>query len=371
MLSDLSLRKAEVPQAGRRTIWDKNVRHFGVRITPNGTKTFIVLLGSGRRHAIGRYPVISLAQARLKAKAILAERTLGRHAVKSTSWDTALTEYLAHVLRTKKARTHREYSRALKLYFAFGTTRLTEITKTDIARKLDNLDHAPAQQARALVYVKTFFGWCVKRGYLDTNPITMSAAKSSSRTRVLSDGELKLVWLATDRETTFNKIVRLLLLTGQRRGEIAGLQRIFYSHNQKTICLPSELTKNGSEHTFPVGSICQSILTKSLAKDTTSFLFPARRLNKLQKPFSGWSKSKKALDKLCPIPHWTLHDLRRTFATNLARLNIAPHIIERLLNHVGGEISGVSATYNRFRYEKECRKAIERYERFLIALVRR
>src|SRR5207244_6596604 len=97
------------------------------------------------------------------------------------------------------------------------------------------------------------------------------------------------------------------------------------------------------------------------------YLFPARG-NK-GAPFSGWSKSKASLDEACSIAPWTLHDLRRTFATNLAALNVPPHIIEKLLNHASGTISGVAAIYNRFQYMDEMRAAVARWEERLTALV--
>jgi integrase len=93
-------------------------------------------------------------------------------------------------------------------------------------------------------------------------------------------------------------------------------------------------------------------------------LFPARGTNS-SKPFSGWSKSKAALDKLSAVSDWTLHDLRRTFATRLAELGVAPHVIERLLNHVTGTVSGVAAVYNRASYLAEMRAAIEVWEAYL------
>src|SRR5208282_5154755 len=119
---DISLRTANAPDAGTITLWDGSLKHFGVRISQGGAKSFIVLLGSGRRQVIGRFPTISLSQARTKAKMLLAERTLGRHQPKSTSWDTALPTFLALCEKKNRTRTHSEYARTLKSYFPFGPT---------------------------------------------------------------------------------------------------------------------------------------------------------------------------------------------------------------------------------------------------------
>lgn len=110
-LTDLLLRAAKPPERGTATLWDGTLKHFGVRISCGGAKSFIILLGSGRRQAIGRYPTITLAKAREKAKAILAERTLGKHRPNSISWKKVLEFYLAHVKTKNRPRTYDEYER--------------------------------------------------------------------------------------------------------------------------------------------------------------------------------------------------------------------------------------------------------------------
>jgi integrase len=160
---------------------------------------------------------------------------------------------------------------------------------------------------------------------------------------------------------TFAAIVQLLVLTGQRRGEIAALRADYISNDLCT--LPATLTKNKREHAFPIGTAASSILSTPLAGSSNGLLFPAR--GQPSRPFNGWSKSKVALDKLSGVSDWTLHDLRRTFATRLAELGVAPHVIERLLNHVTGTVSGVAAVYNRASYIAEMRAAIELWERYL------
>jgi integrase len=199
---------------------------------------------------------------------------------------------------------------------------------------------------------------------------------------VLSDNELHSIWRACERRLAFDDkacggfkttmpdivkmprqfaaIVQLLILTGARRGEIAALQADYISNDVCT--LPSTLTKNKREHQFPVGPLALSVLAEAM-NGGIGTLFPARGAN--TKPFSGWSKSKAALDKLSGVSGYCLHDLRRTFATRLAELGVAPHVIERLLNHVTGTVSGVAAVYNRASYLAEMRAAIEVWEAYL------
>ena len=183
----------------------------------------------------------------------------------------------------------------------------------------------------------------------------------TSRTRVLSDEELKSTWRAcevSEVSSHFATIVKLLILTGQRKSEIGALQYSWINFDDHSITIPSGVAKNRREHTVPFGKLGGELLSANGHQG--SLWFPAR--GKPDQPFNGWSKSKDALDRFSGVRHWTLHDLRRTFATRLANLGVAPHIIERLLNHSTGIISGVAATYNRARYLPEMRQAIELWE---------
>jgi integrase len=160
-------------------------------------------------------------------------------------------------------------------------------------------------------------------------------------------------------EGLFGEIVRLLILLGQRRGETAALRDTYYSDNEQTLNLPGDVTKNGRDHVVPVGPIAAAILAKRIREERTSdLLFPAVGSDL---PFSGWSKCKKALDKLAPIAPWTLHDLRRTFRTNLGRLGVRPDIAERLVNHISAR-SEMEEVYNLWTYLPEMREAMEKWE---------
>jgi integrase len=366
-LTDMTLRTAKLPERGTTTLWDGSLKHFGLRISKGGAKSFIVLLGSGRRQAIGRYPTITLAQAREKAKKILAERTLGKHQPNSISWKKALELYLAEVKTKNRLRTYMEYKRALRRYFPFGDTKLLDITKQEISAKLARLNGTRSQQNHAAVYLKTFFNWAIDENYLAANPLqSFKQGKPKRRKRILSDDELRAVWSSAGQVGgLFGEIVKLILLTGQRRGEIAALLDTYFSHNQKTVTLPSSLTKNHLEHTFPVGHLAAALISaqlKSADRRESKFLFPSR--TSIERPFNGWSKCKKDLDKLADIAPWTLHDLRRTFRTTLGRLKVRPDIAERLVNHVSARTE-MEETYDLYTYLPEMRDAMEKWETFV------
>jgi len=161
--------------------------------------------------------------------------------------------------------------------------------------------------------------------------------------------------------SAFAKIVQLLLLTGQRRGEIAALRSTFVDKEQQLITLPPELTKNKHQHTFPYGAMSAPLL------EGAGLLFPARGYE--DRPFIGWSKCKAAFDRGCGVLNWTLHDLRRTFATNLAALGVPIQVTEKLLTHISGATGGIVAIYQRHAYMEEMRAAIEAWETKLARLV--
>ena len=377
-LTQLAIRAAQPPERGTLTLWDGAIRHFGVRVSAGGAKAFIVLLGSGRRQAIGRYPVLSLAQARDKAKRILAERTLGRYQRASISWQSAVQKFIEARRSRTRPGTVAEYERSLRRYFGFGTTRLGDITKQDISRKLEKLNRTPSQQAHALVTCKMFFRWALVQGFIDVDPTAaFKRGRQRKRTRVLTDDELQCIWRvceahsgAADAGSTnplpqhFCTIVRLLILMGQRRGETAALRSSWITKD--TITLPTEITKNGREHSFPLGALAAKVLPDGRC-NTLGLLFPAR--GAASHPFNGWSKSKAALDKLSGIENWTLHDLRRTYRTIHARIGTPPHIAERLINHVNAVASDVEQIYDLHHYMPEMRRAVAAFEAHFAGLL--
>jgi integrase len=366
------LRAAKPPERGTVTLWDGAQKHFGVRISQGGAKSFIILSGSGRRQSIGRFPTISLASARTRAKELLAEQTLGKTRPKAIAFDDALETFLAECQKRNRSRTLRDYARLLRRHFAFGRKNLAEITRHDVRRRLEKLNEIQSEQNHAVVVVKTFFKWAVRHGYIEQNPTdALSTIKRLPRERVLSDDELRAVFkTALGGSSKFSHIVALLILTGQRRSEVAAIKWEWIDEAERTITLPASLTKNKRTHKFPYGRMVAEILER--VPHLGDYLFPAARDQVKGKPatvFNGWGKPKATFDDLCNVSGWQLHDLRRTFATNLAALGVAPHVVERLLNHASGTISGVAAIYNQFKYMDEMRAAIEIWEQRLNKLL--
>jgi integrase len=362
-LTDVGLRNLPLPAKGQKTYFDDALPGFGCRVSQGGSRSFVVQHGADRQLVtIGRYPVISLAAARAEARRILAERVLGKHRPDSIVAEEAISLFLNECARKNKPRTCADYKRLLARHFDFGRRKLAEITPQDINRRLDRLAATPSEQSHALQAAKIFFTWAHRKHYVTESPCDrMQVLKGRPRDRVLSNVELTAVWNAA-ADYPFGPIVRLCILTGQRRGEIGSLRWDYIEGD--IITLPASLTKNNRVHSFPVGPTGRKLLT-SLPR-LNEHVFPASRGDGM---FNGWNKCKQDLDKTCGVTGWTLHDLRRTFATNLAALGIAPHVVERLLNHSSGTISGVAAIYNKFQYMDEMRAAITLWEERLASLL--
>lgn len=370
-LSDVAIRAAK-PSPASFTIWDSAIKGFGLRVYPGGAKTFVVLIGPGRRQSIGRYPLISLSDARTEARRILAEKTLGKVRPTYHAFDDARDAYLADCEKRLRPITVRLYRRHLTLHFPFGRKSLGDITPREIVSRLNTLSDRPGEKAHAARIARTFFVWCASQHLLDRSPMETVArpAAGKARERVLDEDELKAVYSAAYKaQNGFPRLICLLIHTGCRRGELTQLRWAHIAPD--AITLPAEITKNKRSHTFPIGPRTQSLIASFPRIIGNPYVFPSSRKQVRGKPstvMTGYSAAKRAFDKECGVTGWTLHDLRRTFSTGLASLGVAPHIIERLINHSTGVISGVSATYNRFAYMPEMREAVEKWEACLSRL---
>lgn len=366
-LTELTVRNAKPLVRGQYTLWDSMLKHFGLRISQGGAKTFTVMHGKLReRITVGRYPVISLAQAREKAKEIMADRTLNNDRIPDIKFDAAMQTFFTVQKQKCKASTIIQYERLFKRHLLprLRHRKIADIKPHDITLIIDRLLKTPSECIHLYGLAQTFFRWAARRKYIQRSPMEgmEKPAKYRPRERVLTDEELRAVWRAAENYGyPFGTIVQLLILTGQRRSEIGKLKWSYIGGGEAT--LPPEIVKNNRTHTFPLGKSAADILENT--PRLGDYVFMARG-NK--KRFNGWQSCTFTLLKECRTPHWTLHDLRRTFATNLAALGVAPHIVEKLLNHTG-TISGVAAIYNRYSFQKECREAIEVWETYLTSLL--
>jgi integrase len=332
-LTDLSIQKLPLQEKGQKTYRDDTVPGFGIRVGTR-TKTFVVMYGKRRQlKTLGKYPSKTLRDARSEAKKFLAtieERTA------PTGFLEASEAYLAECVERLRPATYRQYEFFLGQLPFDGD--VADITRVHLLPYLT--------RPHATITYKTFFNWCIKNDIISRNPlIGERAIYNHPRTRVLSAEELKKVWEYED--PPFTNIVKLLILTGQRRNEISSIKEEWITD---VITFPPTITKNKREHILPYGE-----LTKQYLKPYS---------------FNGWSKSKRRMDKALRVPHWTLHDLRRTFATIHAELGTPIHVTEKLLNHVSGTHGGIVQVYQLHTYLAEMKKAVETYEAHLATIFR-
>lgn len=361
--------------------WDTTISGFGIRVYPSGKKSFILSYrqnGTKRLYTIGQYGKITLEQARNLAIKRLGEVADGKDPVterqkqkKKHEWTVqkAFSSFL-----TKYAKQHTKNWQEPKRIFEkdvlphIGHKPVDEIKKDDIIKILDKISDRGAgiMANRTLAHMRKFFNWCVQRDLIEHPPTYMVAApaKKKSRDRVLNDFEIKNIWKACEAfGYPFGDLVKILILTGQRRGEVASMRWKDYDKDEKLWVQPRELTKSNREHYVPLPDMAIDVLEGVF--NLGSHIFTSSGI----RPFENFSRDKKILDgklkkiykekNLPAMPHWTIHDIRRTVASGMARLKVAPHIIEKILNHSTGQISGVAAVYNRYEYADEMREALD------------
>ena len=215
---------------------------FGVRVSQGGSKSFVLKYGKRRQlKTIGRYPDVALADARKIAKRVQGE-VLSLLDIVGIAHDISFDEARERFLRDSQARTKpktfEEYDRLLRKHFAFGK-QLAAISRQDVMEAVTTLSDKPSVEQHAFVAIRTMMNWCVRHGLLATSPVPPLRFKTESRTRILSDDELRAVWRrAVEVNYPYGSIVQLLILTGQRRGEIVGLRRSWRRSSGKSL-MPS------------------------------------------------------------------------------------------------------------------------------------
>jgi Arm DNA-binding domain/Phage integrase family len=361
-LTDLSVRSIK-PAAAYATYWDDTTPGFGVRVGKRA-KTWTIMRGTTReRVSIGRYPDMSLADARTKAKMLLAQAPEPK--VAAILLKDAREQFLDENYRERGRRTKYHAARLLKNHFhTLDAKSLGSIDDGDIERCLNRIKDRPSEQLHAYRIVRCFLRWCTRppRRFIRHSPMEGYAPPSKERrgTRILTDDELVAIWHAAASPT--NRIVRLLILWGTRNTETASLDRAWVSDDALTI--PGAHTKNGRDHTIPILPMAASVLD-NLTTGNYRHYFPSR-WGESHLSDGAWSKIKRDIQELSGTADWQLRDIRRTFRSNMARLKVPRDLCELLINHAPPVLDEI---YDRYSYLDEKRDALERYERFLAPLI--
>ena len=361
----LTVRGIEALEASerRREIPDSLMMGLYLLVQPGtGNKTWAVRCrqnGRSRKFTIGRYPVYGLAEAREAAARILRSVSEGRDPGRPNagSVDAVIAQFLErHARRKYRPSTLRGCMRTMdRVLAAWRGRRLDGITKADVRDLLDSIA-APAASNQALKFLKRLFSWAVAEDLLKASPLIglQKPHAENSRDRILTDDELRNVWKAADATGyAFGDFVKVAMLTGQRPGEVSGMRRDEVRGD--TWILPSERVKNKKSHSVPLPRQALAII-EIAPRISEEFVFSYGT-----RPMRGLHRAKHALDRASNVTAWTLHDLRRTCASGLARLGVSIAVIEQILNHRGGSLAGVTGVYIRHQFEKEKREALQQW----------
>ena len=418
-LTDAQVRKEKPDREKRREVADAREPGLFLLVQPSGVKSWAVRYrrhgdGVSRKYTIGRYPAVSLAGARQRAHEVIQQAKDTKHpkdpaAIKQSETarqrERRVTGDLSfadtarkYIHRHRTLRSWREAARLIGLKPApdddtkllaiegglvsrWGARPLNEIQKREIVDELDRLvdNGTPIVANCTLSALRRLWNWSMSRDdEIVRNPCNgiKPPTKEESRDRVLSDDEIRTFWCACVAiaapdpddarrgNSPFTAIFKLLLLTGQRRGEVAGMRWSEIDRNARTWIIPGERAKNGEKHMVPLSDAALAIIDSVPRIKDCDLLFTTNGNTVI----SGWSNAKEIIDAAMakagnPVTDWRLHDLRRCAASRMAELGVAPHVIEAVLNHRSGIISGVSAVYNRFDFASEKRDALDRLAR--------
>ena len=368
-------------------IWfDDTVPGFGLRLRQTGGRSWIFQYKIGRatrRLVIGSASAIKVGKAREIAGQHHAAVRLGRDpaAEKRTQVERAshtfaalVEKYLDHQRNELRPASFLEVNRHLVTHSKpLHALPVDTVDHRIIAGRLAAIEKSSGAVAanRVRATMSAMFTWGMREGLVRANPVMLTNKRQEkSRDRVLTDNELRLIWKALG-DSQYGAVVRLLMLTAQRAGEIAGLRWDEVDFERNVISLPGRRTKNGRPHEIPMAATTRALLEAQPRIDGRDFVF-----GKGSGPFSGFSRCKNALDaEITKLNHgkaltpWVLHDVRRSAATRMADIGVAPHIIEAVLNHVSGHQGGVAGIYNRATYAAEKAQALAIWDEHVAAIV--
>lgn len=390
VFTDRLLKSLKPAPAGKRlTYWDAAKPSFGLRITDRGVISFFVMRrmhGNPRpiRVVLGRYPEVNLAKARALATTALGDLVSGVHPkrrerLRQANTFAALADEFLRRPAAAKQRTAAAIAMNIERHLLprWGTRIAAEIKRADVINMLEEIDRksGPYMAAKALALASSIYRFALTRelGGIASNPCqfikpTEFVREMAPRQRVLTDSEVALIWRATQGqirnsiESTYpgGPFVRLLLLTGARRNEVAQMTWDEVNLDHALWMIPAHRTKTGAPHEVPLSPMAVDLL-KSLPRFGGGFVFSA---NGGRAPIKGFGKFKDSVDmraaELAPpgLAEWRFHDLRRTARTNLSSLGVSPFIAELVIGH---QQKGVHKVYDVFRYQSEKRDALERW----------
>lgn len=376
LLDRAALRALPGPTAGKFDVvhWDDKLPGFGLRVLASGPRAYIVryrVNGKSRVHTLGRIDGLSLDQARKLAGELLAKARLGvdtRAAIEAARAQAKVQRLTYRrlvelYLAACEADWRPAYAHEVRRYLLTDAAPLLDLPAATIEpprlkELLDGLaKRSPSAAEHGRKALASLWRWAMQHGHAEANPAANlpQLAKSKAGERTLGDEEIGALWRATAEPGDFHRIVRLLLLTGQRRDEVGEITWSEISLEKAVWTLPGARTKNHLPHEIPLAAPALAILSAVPRREGRDLLFGYGKGG-----FAGYSQCKARLDAALKFAApWKLHDLRRTLSTGMAELGVADAHVEAVLNHVSGHKAGVAGVYNKAQYRAQKRAALE------------
>jgi integrase len=401
----LTTKAVEALQAGssRIEVPDGLLPGLYLVVQPTGRKSWAVRYrssGQTRKLTLGPWPTIDLGSARELARKSLRAAAEGgdpagdKQAARNASPPTrdlienVVADFIArHIEANLRVSTGREMARLLTVNVVprWKGRRIQEIERKDLVSLLDEMISrgGPVSANRTLAVARRLFGWAIERGLLEDSPCNRIKAPTTerSRDRVLRNEEIKALWRACETiGWPFGPLVQLLLLTGQRREEVAGMRWSELDLTRKLWILPQGRVKNGRGHEVPLSDEALAVLQQlPRVVAPTDLVFSTNH----NRPVSGFSRAKRRLDEAITaelnrervstgngLTAWRNHDLRRTVATGMAKLGVDLPVVEKILNHTSGSFGGVAGIYQRHSFAEEKREALNAWGQFIRELAK-
>ena len=361
-LTDLGV-AALKPKAARYNFADPQLPGHYIRVTPSGRKSFAVVTrdpnGKQIWHTIGSTSLHTIGEARELAreaiKAIKAGADRGGPETFSSVAEQWLTRHV--VARGLRSEDHIRRCLALHVLPAWGGREFTSIKRRDVATLLDQIEDSggPVIADKVLAFISGITNWYATRNDDYVSPVTRgmrrSSTKERARERVLTDDEIRIMWTAADQHDVFGALVKMLLLTGQRREKVATMRWQDVSVDG-VWTIPAEAREKGNARELVLSETALQVIRSRPRLESNPYIFAGRTTGPLRNFYTG----KGRFDAEVRIAPWILHDLRRTAKSLMQRAGVLPHISERVLGHA---IAGVEGTYDRHSYVTEKAHALK------------
>lgn len=377
-LTDLGVANLK-PRASRYAHPDPQLSGHFIRVTPTGSKSYCAvandpLTGKQVWATIGRCDLIGIAEARQKAQEAIKRVRAGKApfeppAPRADTFRAVAEVYMKRHVEGQGLRSRYEIERILNVYVLpkWGSKEFRALRRSDVVELLDGIedDRGKRQADYVLAVIRGLCNWYAARNDDYQSPIARGMRrtdpKTRKRARILDDDEIRAVWKHAETQGAYGALIRLLLLTAQRRDKVAAMKHGDIVDSEWRV--PAEEREKGTGGALMLPAVALEIINSVPRMARNPYVFAGRE----RTHFSGFSKSKVAFDKGLPdMPPWVLHDLRRTAKSLMARAGVRPDISERVLGHV---ISGVEGVYDRHSYRDEKADALQKLAALIDAIV--